>query len=173
MDYGQSQSEKMRFRSFTSNRLPTTSLRLGWIWRLTPHGSTPSMRQSLRMSSSQLRRYGLCERHQQLGMLLIQHVSGGPNGSGLVLIVLRMATFAKTLVRAAEPILESRSRMPKRTFHSSIKSPNLARRRTKRGSNLAVAITSYRRLQLLDTYRCTEDGKAGPYWRLEPWQRGC
>ena len=48
------------------------------------------------------------ERSQQLGMLLIQHVSGGPNGSGLVLIVLRMATFAKTLVRAAEPILDLR-----------------------------------------------------------------
>ena len=48
------------------------------------------------------------ERSQQLGMLLIQYVSGGPNGSGLVLIVLRMATFAKTLVRAAEPILDLR-----------------------------------------------------------------
>jgi PAS domain S-box-containing protein len=48
------------------------------------------------------------ERSQQLGMLLIQHVSGGPNGRGLVLIVLRMATFAKTLARAAEPTLDLR-----------------------------------------------------------------
>ena len=113
------------------------------------------------------------ERSQQLGMLLIQYVSGGPNGSGLVLIVLRMATFAKTLVRAAEPILDLRFADAEANVPFFIKSPNLVRRRTKRGSNLAVAITSYRRLQLLDTYRCTEDGKAGPYWRLEPWQRGC
>src|SRR5262249_28172765 len=110
---------------------------------------------------------------QQLGILLIQRVPGGPNGRGLVLIVLRTATFAKTLVRATEPILDLRfadaeANVP--FFYQIVESgPPTFETRFEFGGRYYVVQTAPTALYI----SLLGDGKAGPCWQLARWQRGC
>ena len=105
------------------------------------------------------------ERGEQSGILLTYAVSAGPTGPGILLVVLRMGTFAGTLVNKIQKTLNLRfaDAAGEQPFFNQF--GNQRQHFTRQTSNLGRATTSCRRRRPPPTLHDTAAGRAGPSLR--------